>query len=128
MVFIYLFNYLFIHLFIHILIYLLTYLFIHSFIYLFTHLFTYLLIYSFTYSLMYLFIPYLKHLLFSDVNWFCVLFLCYRGMVDESGDQFVAYFLPTEETLKKRKQDEMDNIDYEEGQEWVLMISLKGYR
>jgi len=28
-----------------------------------------------------------------------------RGMEDESGDQFVAYFLPTEDTLKKRRHD-----------------------
>lgn len=32
-----------------------------------------------------------------------------RGMEDESGDQFVAYFLPTEDTLRKRKREENDN-------------------
>jgi len=31
-----------------------------------------------------------------------------RGMEDESGDQFVAYFLPNEETLRKRKREEED--------------------
>lgn len=35
-----------------------------------------------------------------------------RGAVDESGEQFVAYFLPTEETLKKRKRDEEEQADY----------------
>lgn len=35
-----------------------------------------------------------------------------RGMVDEEGDQFVAYFLPTKETMQKRKQDNENNMDY----------------
>jgi RNA polymerase II-associated factor 1 len=38
-------------------------------------------------------------------------------MVDESGDQFVAYFLPTEETIKKRKRDAENSLDYEEEDE-----------
>ena len=29
-------------------------------------------------------------------------------MEDESGDQFVAYFLPSDETLGKRKREEDD--------------------
>ena len=29
-----------------------------------------------------------------------------RGMMDENNEQFVAYFLPTPETLRKRKEDE----------------------
>ncbi|GAB6021719.1 RNA polymerase-associated factor [Chamberlinius hualienensis] len=33
-----------------------------------------------------------------------------RGVMDESGEQFVAYFLPTEETIQKRKRD-VDNGD-----------------
>jgi RNA polymerase II-associated factor 1 len=28
-----------------------------------------------------------------------------RGVMDESGEQFVAYFLPTDETLLKRQED-----------------------
>ncbi len=28
-----------------------------------------------------------------------------RGVMDESGEQFVAYFLPTDETLEKRQED-----------------------
>ncbi|KAJ8308671.1 hypothetical protein KUTeg_013545 [Tegillarca granosa] len=35
-----------------------------------------------------------------------------RGAVDESGEQFVAYFLPTDETLGKRKRDAEDGVDY----------------
>ena len=35
-------------------------------------------------------------------------------MVDEAGDQFVAYFLPTEETLIKRATDGDANVDYTE--------------
>lgn len=32
--------------------------------------------------------------------------------MDESGEQFVAYFLPTEETLEKRKRDHEMSQDY----------------
>uniref|UniRef100_A0A8C6Z724 RNA polymerase II-associated factor 1 homolog n=1 Tax=Nothoprocta perdicaria TaxID=30464 RepID=A0A8C6Z724_NOTPE len=35
-----------------------------------------------------------------------------RGMMDEEGNQFVAYFLPVEETLRKRKRDQDDDVDY----------------
>jgi len=37
-----------------------------------------------------------------------------RGVMDESGEQFVAYFLPSEETLNKRKKDQDANKEYEE--------------
>ena len=35
-----------------------------------------------------------------------------RGVMDESGEQFVAYFLPTEETINKRKLDEEEEREY----------------
>nr|XP_046245397.1 RNA polymerase II-associated factor 1 homolog isoform X2 [Scatophagus argus] len=35
-----------------------------------------------------------------------------RGMMDEEGNQFVAYFLPNEETLRKRKRDNDEGLDY----------------
>ncbi|XP_056139668.1 RNA polymerase II-associated factor 1 homolog [Lampris incognitus] len=35
-----------------------------------------------------------------------------RGMMDEEGNQFVAYFLPNEETLRKRKRDMEEEMDY----------------
>lgn len=35
-----------------------------------------------------------------------------RGMMDEEGNQFVAYFLPHEETLRKRKRDVDEELDY----------------
>ncbi|XP_038642014.1 RNA polymerase II-associated factor 1 homolog [Scyliorhinus canicula] len=35
-----------------------------------------------------------------------------RGMMDEEGNQFVAYFLPNEDTIKKRKRDNEECIDY----------------
>ncbi|TMS07522.1 RNA polymerase II-associated factor 1-like protein [Larimichthys crocea] len=35
-----------------------------------------------------------------------------RGMMDEEGNQFVAYFLPHEETLRKRKRDCDEGMDY----------------
>ena len=38
--------------------------------------------------------------------------------MDESGEQFVAYFLPQEETLEKRRRDQMANIEYAEDEEY----------
>merc|ERR1711962_1433696 len=35
-----------------------------------------------------------------------------RGVMDESGEQFVAYFLPTQETLQKRKRDQDEKVEY----------------
>ncbi|XP_043845229.1 RNA polymerase II-associated factor 1 homolog [Dromiciops gliroides] len=35
-----------------------------------------------------------------------------RGMMDEEGNQFVAYFLPGEETMRKRKRDQEEEMDY----------------
>ncbi|KAK5868804.1 hypothetical protein PBY51_009781 [Eleginops maclovinus] len=35
-----------------------------------------------------------------------------RGMMDEEGNQFVAYFLPNEETIRKRKRDCDEGMDY----------------
>lgn len=37
-----------------------------------------------------------------------------RGVMDESGEQFVAYFLPTEETLEKRRTDLSMERPYED--------------
>ncbi|KAH8866941.1 RNA polymerase II-associated factor 1 isoform 1 [Schistosoma japonicum] len=38
-----------------------------------------------------------------------------RGMVDESGDHFVAYFLPTEQTKQLRRLDAENRLPYTEG-------------
>uniref|UniRef100_A0A8C6KGL7 RNA polymerase II-associated factor 1 homolog n=1 Tax=Nothobranchius furzeri TaxID=105023 RepID=A0A8C6KGL7_NOTFU len=35
-----------------------------------------------------------------------------RGMMDEEGNQFVAYFLPNEDTLRKRKRDFEEGLDF----------------
>lgn len=35
-----------------------------------------------------------------------------RGMMDEEGNQFVAYFLPNEDTIRKRKRDFEEGVDY----------------
>ena len=37
-----------------------------------------------------------------------------RGMQDEDNDQFVAYFLPTDDTLEKRDSDKRLGVDYED--------------
>ena len=34
-----------------------------------------------------------------------------RGVMDESGEQFVAYFLPTDETLAKRRADQEEGVE-----------------
>lgn len=54
-----------------------------------------------------------------------LFFLLFRGMVDASGDQFVAYFLPTKETIGKRKRDLETEMDYTEDEEWVEANSFK---
>ena len=40
-------------------------------------------------------------------------------MMDEEGNQFVAYFLPNEETLRKRKRDFEEGMDYMPEDLWV---------
>ena len=40
-----------------------------------------------------------------------------RGMVDASGDQFVAYFLPTRDTIRKRKRDQESEKEFTEEEE-----------
>lgn len=47
----------------------------------------------------------------------------FRGVQDESGEQFVAYFLPTEGTLVKRRQDVEENRPYEEDFEYEYMMA-----
>ena len=46
-------------------------------------------------------------------------------MVDASGDQFVAYFLPTTDTIRKRKRDQEDEKEYTEEEEWVQGLTSK---
>ncbi|XP_045778504.1 RNA polymerase II-associated factor 1 homolog [Maniola jurtina] len=38
-----------------------------------------------------------------------------RGVMDESGEQFVAYCLPTEDTIQKRRRDIVEGIPYMDG-------------
>jgi len=46
-----------------------------------------------------------------------------RGVMDESGEQFVAYFLPTNETLEKRQADFRLDQDYKEGEEYEYKMA-----
>ncbi|XP_055957330.1 RNA polymerase II-associated factor 1 homolog [Patella vulgata] len=46
-----------------------------------------------------------------------------RGAVDESGEQFVAYFLPTDETLTKRKRDAEEEKDYVTDEVYDYMLA-----
>lgn len=43
--------------------------------------------------------------------------------MDESGEQFVAYFLPQEETLEKRQRDTESGIDYADDQEYEYKMA-----
>lgn len=43
--------------------------------------------------------------------------------MDESGEQFVAYFLPTEETLEKRRLDVINEVAYEDDQEYEYKMA-----
>ena len=46
-----------------------------------------------------------------------------RGVMDESGEQFVAYFLPTEETMEKRQEDFRRDVDFKEGEEYEYKMA-----
>jgi RNA polymerase II-associated factor 1 len=46
-----------------------------------------------------------------------------RGVMDESGEQFVAYFLPTEETLEKRRMDFSNEILYQDDVEYEYKMT-----
>ncbi|GAB0093729.1 RNA polymerase II-associated factor 1 homolog [Sergentomyia squamirostris] len=46
-----------------------------------------------------------------------------RGVMDESGEQFVAYFLPTEGTLEKRRRDFTNEILYEDEEEYEYKMA-----
>lgn len=46
-----------------------------------------------------------------------------RGVMDESGEQFVAYFLPTEQTLEKRRADFVAGELYKEEEEYEYKIA-----
>lgn len=43
-----------------------------------------------------------------------IVLIAFRGMMDENNEQFVAYFLPTEETAQKRKNDEKLQLLYQD--------------
>lgn len=52
-----------------------------------------------------------------------------RGMVDEeTGEQFVAYFLPTEETLsKRRKEAENEQNESDSEEKYVFSCILEAH-
>lgn len=43
--------------------------------------------------------------------------------MDESGEQFVAYFLPTEDTLQKRRRDFQNQVVYEDDEEYEYKMA-----
>nr|XP_045597463.1 RNA polymerase II-associated factor 1 homolog [Procambarus clarkii] len=46
-----------------------------------------------------------------------------RGVADKSGEQFAAYFLPTDDTLKKRKRDVGEGVEYMDGDEYDYVMA-----
>lgn len=54
------------------------------------------------------------------ILWYVFFF---RGVMDESGEQFVAYFLPVEETLRKRRDDIAKNIPYQDDEEYEYKMA-----
>merc|ERR1712158_253618 len=46
-----------------------------------------------------------------------------RGVMDEAGEQFVAYFLPTDETLAKRRSDQEEGRDYTDDAEYEYKMA-----
>jgi RNA polymerase II-associated factor 1 len=46
-----------------------------------------------------------------------------RGMVDDEGEQFVGYFLPTVETKRKRKRDADEGLEYTPGEEYEYKMA-----
>jgi len=43
--------------------------------------------------------------------------------MDESGEQFVAYFLPSEETIIKRREDAAENRPYDDDYEYEYKMA-----
>lgn len=43
--------------------------------------------------------------------------------MDESGEQFVAYFLPTDETLQKRREDFTKGIAYQDDEDYEYKMA-----
>jgi len=43
--------------------------------------------------------------------------------MDESGEQFVAYFLPSEETIVKRREDTVENRQYDDDYEYEYKMA-----
>ncbi|XP_029347669.1 RNA polymerase II-associated factor 1 homolog isoform X3 [Acyrthosiphon pisum] len=46
-----------------------------------------------------------------------------RGVMDESGEQFVAYFLPSEETIVKRREDAVEARPYDDDYEYEYKMA-----
>merc|ERR1712242_194279 len=46
-----------------------------------------------------------------------------RGVMDESGEQFVAYFLPTDDTMAKRAEDLAEGVLYKEDAEYEYKMA-----
>ncbi len=46
-----------------------------------------------------------------------------KGLVDKNGEQFVAYFLPNEETLRKQHRDVDNEVDYDADDEYDFKLA-----
>lgn len=46
-----------------------------------------------------------------------------KGLVDKNGEQFVAYFLPTQDTVQKRHRDDENEAEYDADDEYEFKLS-----
>lgn len=46
-----------------------------------------------------------------------------KGLIDKNGEQFVAYFLPSEDTIKKRHRDDENETEYDADDEYDFKLT-----
>lgn len=61
--------------------------------------------------------------LFVSYANFLYSFIFFSGVMDESGEQFVAYFLPMDDTMEKRRKDFTNEILYEDDEEYEYKMA-----
>lgn len=62
----------------------------------------------------------------ASCAFFCFLLkdVILRGMMDEEGEQFVTYFLPTKETLDKRMTDTENGKQFDPDYTYVYFVAV----
>ena len=52
----------------------------------------------------------------------------FRGMMDEKGEQFVTYYLPTKETLEARARDAQNEKPFEPDYTYYLIVKKNRFQ